>query len=104
MLFVILSVSGVFSLSGLQLDLGNGLGMRTVAVITDMNNPIGRAVGNSVEIVESIDFLHGKNTSKSLEDLVYSLGMKLHGCEAAFNYLCYLSIRSWKLENFVGAS
>ena len=32
---------------------GNGMGVNTTAVITDMNQPLGRMIGNSVEIDES---------------------------------------------------
>lgn len=38
---------------------GKGLGKRMVALITDMNQPLGRWVGNSVETIESIECLRG---------------------------------------------
>ncbi len=41
-------------------SVGNGMGVKTSAVITDMNQPLGRMIGNSVEIDESIDILNGE--------------------------------------------
>ncbi len=40
--------------------IGNASGVRTEALITDMNAPLGRAVGNANEVVESIETLKGK--------------------------------------------
>lgn len=39
---------------------GNSLGVRSQALITDMNQPLGRAVGNSVEVLECINLLRGE--------------------------------------------
>ena len=40
-------------------DIGKGVGMQFMALITDMNQPLGNAIGNSLEIEESIDLLKG---------------------------------------------
>ncbi len=40
-------------------DTGNRMGVRTTALLTDMNQPLGRMCGNAVEVMESIDVLKG---------------------------------------------
>ena len=40
-------------------DTGNRMGVRTTALLTDMNQPLGRMCGNAVEVIESIDVLKG---------------------------------------------
>jgi pyrimidine-nucleoside phosphorylase len=39
---------------------GNSLGVKSQALITDMNQPLGRAVGNSVEVLECMELLRGE--------------------------------------------
>src|SRR5216110_1820676 len=39
---------------------GNSCGIKTRALLTDMNQPLGRAVGNSIEVKECIDILRGE--------------------------------------------
>ena len=43
-----------------MVDLGKAVGRQTVAVITDMSQPLGRAIGNRLEILEAIEILQGK--------------------------------------------
>jgi pyrimidine-nucleoside phosphorylase len=40
-------------------DTGNRMGVRTTALLTDMNQPLGRLCGNAVEVLESISVLKG---------------------------------------------
>ena len=54
----------------------NALGMRTAALITDMNQPVGRAVGNTTEIEESLDVLRGGGPT-DVRRLVEALGGEL---------------------------
>jgi pyrimidine-nucleoside phosphorylase len=46
-------------LARLMVSIGTLSGRKVVALISDMNQPLGYAVGNALEIVESIDTLHG---------------------------------------------
>lgn len=49
------------------IQIGEDAGKPTVAFITDMNNPLGKAVGNWNEIVECIDCLKGKGPADLME-------------------------------------
>jgi len=48
------------ALASSMVAIGTRAGVRTEAFITDMDTPLGRAVGNSLEIVECLDTLHGR--------------------------------------------
>lgn len=48
----------------------------TMAVISDMSQPLGRAIGNSLEIVEAIDTLKG-NGPEDLMEMCYTLGSQM---------------------------
>ncbi|XP_067915439.1 thymidine phosphorylase isoform X2 [Heterodontus francisci] len=62
---------------------GNHMGIQTAAILSKMNNPIGRCIGNSLEVIESIECLKGKG-HKDLEELVTCLGSHLlHMCGKA---------------------
>ncbi|XP_037616598.1 thymidine phosphorylase [Sebastes umbrosus] len=52
---------------------GNGLGIRTCAVLSRMDATIGRFVGNSLEVIESLETLKGKGPDDLME-LVTTLG------------------------------
>lgn len=59
-------------LSKLMVNTGKILNKSITAVITSMEEPLGRAVGNSLEIIESIEFLKGNIKSGDVADLTYS--------------------------------
>jgi thymidine phosphorylase len=55
----------------------NGAGLRTSALITDMNQPLGSAAGNAVELHNAIGFLAGRDRDARLEAVVMALGAEL---------------------------
>ena len=54
-----------------------GLGIKAVVLITSMDAPLGRLVGNSVEVAEAISCLNGKGP-EDLTELVCEEGKKSH--------------------------
>ncbi len=54
-------------------EVANGAGVRTNALITDMNEPLADAIGNAVEIVNCLDFLKGRKRGTRLERVVMAL-------------------------------
>ncbi|MBN3452847.1 thymidine phosphorylase [Mycolicibacterium mageritense] len=50
-----------------MVELGNAYGVPTRALLTDMNRPLGRTVGNAVEVAESLDVLAGGGPSDVVE-------------------------------------
>ena len=64
------------ALAKAMVDIGSRAGKQTVAVITDMDEPLGNAVGNALEIKEVIDALHGDGP-EDLMEVVYALGTQM---------------------------
>ena len=60
-------------LSNTMIKIGNLAKRETVCVITNMNEPLGFAIGNSLEIIEAIEFLKG-NMPEDLKEVVLELG------------------------------
>ena len=58
------------------MTIGKGLGMKTSALITQMDNPLGKMIGNALEVAESVQCLHGNGPS-DLEDIVLKLGKNI---------------------------
>ena len=58
---------------------GNSLGVKSQALITDMNQPLGRAVGNSVEVLECIELLRGEinESAKPVLELSIELAARM---------------------------
>jgi len=50
-------------LAELMVETGEGMGKRVVALITDMDQPLGHKVGNALEVAEALEILHGGGPS-----------------------------------------
>jgi pyrimidine-nucleoside phosphorylase len=73
------------ALASSMVAIGARSGVRTEAVITDMNAPLGRAVGNALEVIECVDTLKGAGPPE-LTDLARTLAIRmvrLAGLDAA---------------------
>src|SRR5277367_4921803 len=58
-------------------DVAVGAGLPTVAVITDMNEPLASAAGNAVEVRNAVDFLTGRRRDARLDRVTIALGAEL---------------------------
>src|ERR1700736_6557772 len=60
-------VASAEQLAAEMVQLGEGAGRRTVALVTAMDNPLGRTVGNALEVQEALDALAGQGDEELLE-------------------------------------
>jgi pyrimidine-nucleoside phosphorylase len=74
-------------LAKIMVEIGNNAGRRTVAAITEMGQPLGKAVGNSLEVIEAIETLKGNGPaditelSEILSGIMVYLGGKAETAE-----------------------
>ena len=70
-------------LGSMMVEIGNADGKKTIAVITDMEQPLGRAVGNSLEVIEAIETLKGCGPEDITELSLELAGMMIYAGEKA---------------------
>lgn len=64
-------------LGQLMVDIGVAHGRKVTALISDMNQPLGNAVGNALEVKEAIDALHGEGPVDFVEHCIVVAGQML---------------------------
>lgn len=65
-------------LGRLMVEIGNSSGKKTMAIISDMEQPLGNAVGNALEVMEAIDVLKGKGPEDITELSLQLAGMMVY--------------------------
>jgi thymidine phosphorylase len=58
-------------------SVANGAGLKTTALITDMDEPLASAAGNALEVLHAVEFLKGRLINKRVEAITLALGAEL---------------------------
>lgn len=75
------NIEDATKLSETMIGIGNLADKETICILTNMNQPIGYSIGNSLEVIEAVEALNG-NMQEDVKDIILSLGsymMKLAG-------------------------
>jgi thymidine phosphorylase len=80
-------------------NVANGAGTKTAALITDMNEPLATAAGNALEIRNAVDFLTGKHRDHRLLDVTLALSaaaLELTGFEGNARHAVHAALSTGK--------
>ncbi len=58
-------------------EVANGAGLATTALLTDMNQPLASAAGNALEVINAVDFLTGRARDRRLEEVTLALAAEM---------------------------
>ena len=94
-------------LANLMINVGKNFNKTITTIITSMDEPLGRAIGNAIEVIEAIEFLKGNIKSGDLVDLSYEFAAtalvtlkRYKNIEQAKEYLKYLVDSGKAIETF----
>ena len=65
------------ALASSLVEVANGAGLKTSALVTGMNEPLASAAGNAVEVRNAVDFLTGRLRDRRLEDVTLALAAEM---------------------------
>ena len=65
------------ALANSLVEVANGAGLKTTALITGMNEPLASAAGNAVEVANAVDFLTGRARDRRLEQVTLALAAEM---------------------------
>lgn len=68
------TVEDSFALAKEMVNIGTHVGRHTIALVTDMNQPLGMAIGNALEVKEAIEILNGLHGEGALKNVCLLLG------------------------------
>ena len=101
------SLDSSVELASAMVEIGKLVGRKTFAVVTDMDIPLGNAIGNSMEVVEAIETLKGRGP-KDLEEVSLELAARMlqlagkGSIDACRRYAEEAIRKGYALESFAG--
>ncbi|MCB0253244.1 MAG: thymidine phosphorylase [Anaerolineae bacterium] len=93
------SIEEAQHLARLMVEIGKGAGRGMAAVLSDMNQPLGRAVGNALELKEAIETLHGRGPADFTNLVVVLAAEMLRLGGAVDEQSDPFSMIMWQLES-----